>query len=274
MPKLNISGLNGLSLTGLMVLNLRARESMRTDAIIRDPQAIEMCDQIEFDFSVFDKAARRLQVYVAIRASIFDAAARSFLSEAPEAVIINLGAGLDTRCSRIKCERVTWFDVDLEEVMEIRGRFFPETDRHKILAHSAWDFNWMKRVPKNLPILTIAEGFLIYFDEEKVKDLLIALANNFPGSQVLVEGISPLVTKLRLSGVDKKSAPLKWGVSDFRSVEAWHPAIRLKRLWHAGDFHRRRWSHLTKVIAAIPRLNRAFKIALLDIAPTEHQVFI
>ncbi len=270
MPKLHISGLGGLSLTGLMVLNLRARESTRTDPIIRDPQAIEICNQIEYDFSIFDQAARRLQVYVAIRTNIFDLAVVSFLAQAPEAIIINLGAGLDTRCSRVDVRKSSWFDVDVQDVVEIRRHFFPETDRHTCLAYSAWDFSWMKVIPKNLPILVIAEGFLIYFDGERVKALIVELADKFPGAQLLVEAVSPLVTKLPLNGIDKKSAPLRWGLSNFHEVETWHPAICLKHLWYPGDFHRNRWSALAKAMAVIPALKRAFKIALLDIAPAKH----
>lgn len=86
--------------TLLISLWARATETKRTDAIIKDHQAVSMMEQIEYDFTKFEKTWLS-QVGVAIRTELLDTAVTNFIGKYPDAVIINLGCGLDTRFFRI-----------------------------------------------------------------------------------------------------------------------------------------------------------------------------
>ncbi len=86
--------------TLLIPLWARANESKHRDAIIKDELALEMIKQIDFDFSQFEKEWAT-QLYVVIRTEILDKAVKAFIAKNPDAVIINLGCGLDTRFFRV-----------------------------------------------------------------------------------------------------------------------------------------------------------------------------
>jgi O-methyltransferase involved in polyketide biosynthesis len=67
---------------------------------------------------------------VSVRTLILDTAVREFLGKNGDAVIINLGAGLDTRFERLNDARISmWYDVDLPDVIDLRKRFFSEGPR-------------------------------------------------------------------------------------------------------------------------------------------------
>ena len=61
-------------------------------------------------------------------------------------MVVGLGEGLETQFSRVDNGRVRWLSVDVEEAIEIRKQFLPDTDRHRNLACSALDFRWMDEV--------------------------------------------------------------------------------------------------------------------------------
>jgi O-methyltransferase involved in polyketide biosynthesis len=51
MPKHTIRNLNAVSQTLLIPLYYRAMESQRPDALVRDPKAVELVGQLDYDFS-------------------------------------------------------------------------------------------------------------------------------------------------------------------------------------------------------------------------------
>src|SRR5512136_191072 len=108
--------LDGVSETLLIPLYVRARESERPDAMIRDDRAVAMVSQIECDFSKF-KMQQHDEVGVIMRMNKFDNHVRNFLKQNPDAVVVHIGCGLDTRFERVDNGRVDWFDLDMPEVM-------------------------------------------------------------------------------------------------------------------------------------------------------------
>ena len=148
--------------TMLITLWARATETMRPDALLKDDYAVEMIKKVDYDFSKFKKA-KASQAGVCIRAKLIDEETLKFLAEHPDAVVIQLGAGIDARYQRLKCPDVThWYDLDLEEVIDIRRELIPETDKNTCLALSLFDYRWLDEVKRHQkPILIIAEGVLM-----------------------------------------------------------------------------------------------------------------
>ena len=88
----------------LITLYARAVASKRANGIVPDEKAVEMVEYIDYDFAKFDQA-QMSQVGVAIRTEIFDEQAAPFIGRHPNAIVVNLGAGL--------CTRFNWVDNDL-----------------------------------------------------------------------------------------------------------------------------------------------------------------
>ena len=82
-------------------------------------------------------------------------------------------------------------------------------------------------------ILFLAEGLLVYLEEADVKRLVQALAERFPGAELVCEAYSPAV--IRFHPRPSVVARPRWGLEDDRDVEAWAPGIRLLSQWYYFD---------------------------------------
>jgi O-methyltransferase involved in polyketide biosynthesis len=77
---------------------------------------------------------------MALRAEQLDLWTADFLARHPDATVLQVGCGLDSRMLRVVPPAdVRWFDVDV-----------PETDP-----------GWLEEMPADRPVLMIAEGLLI-----------------------------------------------------------------------------------------------------------------
>lgn len=115
--------LKGVPETLLIPLWAKAVEEEQSEPIIKDDKAVEMMNIVEYDFSKFDKEWPT-QLSVVIRTELLDNATRAFINNHPDAVIVNMGCGLDTRFSRLDDGKMHWFDLDLPEPIRIRRQFF------------------------------------------------------------------------------------------------------------------------------------------------------
>jgi O-methyltransferase involved in polyketide biosynthesis len=233
--------------TLLIPLHFRARETARPDAIVRDPEAVRIVSQIDYDFARFDEA-RIVGLDCIIRSEIFDERVRAFIERHPDAVIINLGAGLDARFRRVDNGRIRWFDLDLPDAIGLRDRFLPAGGRVTHLAMSMFDPAWLDQVaaPAGTPVLVIAEGLFCYCEEGDIRKLFAAVAAHWPGAHVLFQSISPRYVgrEADVEAVNLTRAKLRWGVQSGREVAAWQPGWRFVGEWAFIDRHRHRWGRL------------------------------
>ena len=178
--------LTGVPETLLVALYLRAVETQRADGIIRDEKAVEMIQSIEYDFARFKKAWAS-QVGVAVRTEILDEATTAFIRQYPDARVVNMGAGLCTRFDRVDNGSIIWYELDLPEAIEMRRRFFTETDRHRFIEGSITDFGWMEQIQGGgrKPVLFIGEGLFMYFEGQEVENIFVEMADHFPGAELL-----------------------------------------------------------------------------------------
>lgn len=233
--------LNGITETLLIPLWIRARETRHSHPIIKDQKALEMMEQIDYDFSKFEHK-RMPQVSIAIRTKLLDDATQDFMYRNPGGTIINIGCGLDTRYSRLDNRRVHWYDLDLPEPIHLREYFFKETSHYKMIASSVFDYSWVKLVKKDNPILIIIEGLLMYFQEDEVKNLLNKLVTSFPDAEMLCEVTTPLLVE-RYKKQDPKirqTVPFIWGVKNGEEIEKFNGKIEFITEWNYYDYYQER----------------------------------
>ncbi|EPS50207.1 O-methyltransferase domain-containing protein [Clostridium botulinum A1 str. CFSAN002368] len=84
-----------------------------------------------------------------VRAKTFDDAIKNFISKYPNSSIVNLGAGLDTTFFRVDNENLNWYNIDLPDVIELRKKLLPESDREKCIAKSFLDISWFNDIKKD-----------------------------------------------------------------------------------------------------------------------------
>jgi len=234
MPKHTIRNLNAVSQTLMIPLYFRAMESQRPDALVRDPKAVELVGQLDYDFSGVQRLKDE-QVNYLLRMREFDRQARAFLAEHPAGVIVDLGCGLDTRFERVDNGKVEWYGLDLPEVIELRKELLDETPRSHFIECSVLDFSWMDALSGQAGkhFLFLAEAMLVYLEEANVRRLVQALTKRFPGAELVCDAYSPVVVRFHPRPPDMPRPC--WGLKDDRDVEAWAPGIRLLSQWNYFD---------------------------------------
>lgn len=241
--------LTGIPETLLIALWARAAATQEAEPIIQDPKAVEMVSRIDYDFSRFEASNRFTKLGVAVRTMILDRELAALLKRYPGAVVVNFGAGLDTRHARMQCHDTDWYEIDVPESIELRRQFFSESDRYHFVAYSMFDLSWIDNVKTcGRPVIFLAEGLFMYFEEEKLRPFFRELVLHFPGSEMLFEMLAPfMVGKSRHHETVKKidsAAEFKWGLKYSRDIETWHPSIRFIEEWNYYDYYRSRWSLL------------------------------
>src|SRR5512137_1186680 len=141
--------LSGVAETLLITLYIRATESQRPDALVKDDRAEAIVRQLDQEtlrktLALTDDFSR---VAVILKGREFDRFAQDFLARHPDAVVVHIGCGLDTRFERVDNGRVEWYDLDLPEVIELRRKLVGgEGARHHYLACSVLDSAWLEAV--------------------------------------------------------------------------------------------------------------------------------
>jgi O-methyltransferase involved in polyketide biosynthesis len=208
------NGLSGVQWTLLMPLMSRARITMKYGNLLNDPKAIEIVEMLSGHLSIDDDKVLYYDLGNAARSRNLDDAIKTFVKDHPNATIVNLGSGLDTAFSRNDNGKMTWFDVDLPDVMEMRKLIIPETDRSHCIACSILDGAWMRAInPDTGGLFFIAGGVLSYFTKQEVECILYSLAYNFPTSEFAFDTVSRAgrsISNRLIKRVGISSAEMKW----------------------------------------------------------------
>src|SRR5262245_34719068 len=111
--------------TMLMTLSGRAIQSQWKNPILRDPWAEEAMRHIDYDLSKQLTGMASWSIWkdigptiIATRAATFDQLTNTFLADHPDAIVIQVGCGMDSRVFRVDPPAsVEWFDVDYPDVI-------------------------------------------------------------------------------------------------------------------------------------------------------------
>ncbi|HOU13167.1 MAG TPA: class I SAM-dependent methyltransferase [Anaerolineae bacterium] len=237
----------------LATLYSHAVESRRPDALIHDPRAEELVARIDYDFARH-QLGEDDQAGACVRLRQFDRFAQAFLAAHPDGVVVHIGCGLDTRFDRVCAKQpdngqVTWYDLDLPPVIELRRKLLDETPRYKMIAASALDLAWLDIVDVHpgKPFLFIAEGVFMYFPDAEMRRLVLALRERFPGAELIFDVASPLIVRLQNLALARMKADfrMRWSLRHYDALEQWAPGIRLLEVWY-----------YTSLKESIPRLKK------------------
>ena len=235
MDLLHPDDLKGVSETLLIPLHYRVEESLSGASAFKDPVAEAFHAAIAYEWEKFGRASR-LRPAIAARTSILDAGVRTFLASHPDGLVVNLGAGLDTRFHRLDNGKVEWIEVDLPDVIAFRRRLGePASSRHTLFAGSVLDRDWVVDAQRrgHEHVLLVAEGLFPYFTEEQHRTIFGLLANGFPGQELLFQTNAPSIVRAFVQASDltklRTSVEMQWGLEESRDVEALHPSVRFLR---------------------------------------------
>jgi O-methyltransferase involved in polyketide biosynthesis len=141
-----------------LTLYARALDNRRPHPILGDAAADQIVRTTDYEY---DKLSiqTNLILNVALRAKKLDQLASDFLTRHPNAVGLDLGAGLDTRFERLAPPAtVDWYDVDFPAVATARQRLIPERPNAHVIGANVTEKDWLDAVPTGRPAVIVAEA--------------------------------------------------------------------------------------------------------------------
>lgn len=174
-------------------------------------------------FPIKGKAkSKYLAFYMAMRARVFDEWTKEKLSAHPDAVVLHIGCGMDSRVLRVgACENL-WYDVDFEDVIEERKRYFSESSTYFMLSGDVSKADWLSKIPKNKPAIVVMEGVSMYLTPEENRALLERLTKHFSSVHLLMDAYTALSAKFtRIANPVKNVGVLKtYGIDEPETLES------------------------------------------------------
>ena len=187
--------LSGPSQTMLTTLYCKALDADWDRPILGDDFAKQAVARIDYDWDEL-KVTDRWTPLVTVRTAQFDVWAAEFLAANPEATVIHLGCGLDSRVFRLDPgPGVQWYDVDYPAVISLREKVFPSRPNYHLVATPATDPSWLDQIPADRPTLLLAEGISMYLTEDDGIALLQHVVDRFGSGEIQIDYYSRLVVR-------------------------------------------------------------------------------
>ena len=250
---------NNIAETLLIPLYMRAKESRReAEAMVKDPIAQKLVEQIEYDYSKFDNA-KMSEIGCAIRCWFFDKKVLDFVQSHINPVIINVGCGLDARCQRTveKDKNVVFYSLDLPDTIKLRQHYIPTAVNENYISASMFETAWMDEIKAQHPdgsFIFIIEGVVMYFEERQLKSFINDICARFYGAEIWFDTLGTLAVKNqnKHDALKKVDASVKWGVNNGHILESWNQHLSLIGQISPGRFFRSRQTILMRALSLFP----------------------
>lgn len=230
MPSLHLD-LSSVQETLLLTLHARAIDSKAPNPILGDTLAAAVADRIADD-TCYEFAKLKLKpslvASTALRAKKLDDVIRQFITTHPDAVVVDLGCGLDTRLARCTPPAgVDWFDVDFPEVTDLRRRYLP--DRSHLVATDITAADWSQVLPDGRPTMIVSEGVLPFLPGDSFQAMIRQLTTRIRTGELALNGYTRFAAwamkynaSIKALGIDAAQ-----GFDDPREPEHWNAGLTL-----------------------------------------------
>lgn len=192
----------------------------RRGMILRDPKAEEIWEKEGFQLKGKAKS-KWLTYYMGMRSAVFDCWTQMQLRENPQAVILHLGCGLDSRCIRVDAGENLWYDVDFPEVIAERKRYFAESEICHMIASDIREDGWWKEIPSGETAIVVMEGISMYLHPQELKAVLKGLKDHFGDVRVLMDSYTVFAAKATKykNPINQVGVTQVYGLEDPRELE-------------------------------------------------------
>ncbi|MFR9774271.1 class I SAM-dependent methyltransferase [Nocardia sp. SC052] len=213
--------------TLLLTLKARALDHGSPTPVLGDARAADLVEQIDYDFTNL-KLKPSLISGTALRSKKIDDAVRTFIATHPNAVVLDLGCGLDTRVFRCNPSAgVDWYDIDYPEVIALRADLIPHGSH--LVGVDLTQAGWAKNLPDGRPVMVVAEGLLPFMPGTSFQDMIGEVVRHFPTGELALNGYTRFAAwamkyhpSIKALGITAAQ-----GFDDPREPEAWNLNLTL-----------------------------------------------
>lgn len=160
--------------------------------------------------------------------------ARAFFEQHPDALGVNLGAGLTDYFQWLDTRTNRWLDTDLPDVVALRQQLMPIASAHRrLLAADLREPGWFKRLQlhrEHGPLMLVCEGVLMYMQPEQARAFFEEIAEQAPtDSELVCDFISPLGMGQTIAANRHAhdAVAFCWGVQGGQDMAGFHPRLQL-----------------------------------------------
>lgn len=238
--ELNAQGLPPVPSTLLIPLAARAEGGRCFPWLAcQDQEAVHLLDCLGVDPAPY-LVDRPTVLNVLWRTRVIQQVAQAFFDQHPQALGVNLGAGLSHHFQWLDNGRNRWLDADLPEVMALREALLPAPgERLRAATVNLAEGEWWDALalPDAVagadaadPVFLLLEGVLMYLQPAQVQQVLATFGECAPaGSLLLLDVMSALGVGRAAAhySVGPTGAQFQWGVQHLDELAQAHPRLRL-----------------------------------------------
>ena len=158
----------------------------KQNIILKDKMAEKIWDSQNFELKGKSKS-KWLCYNMAIRARMFDDWTNIMLKKHPESMVLHIGCGLDGRVKRVKRPYKKWYDGDFADVIEIRKKYYSESDSYHMITLNAADSSFVQSLPESESVIVILEGISMYLTNEQLRSFFLTLQNKYEHIYVFMD---------------------------------------------------------------------------------------
>ena len=209
----------GIPESMLRALYARAKEAKKATKFIDCKKSIEIVENLDYDFTAVDKEYVMGRGAIA-RSILLDKMVGEYIKKNPNATIINIACGADTRFFRVDNGRIRWYNLDLPVTIEARKRLMDEGDRVFYIAKSALDETWADEVTADGSVLIISEMLSMYLTIEEVQKIFKIIRKKFETADVFMEVTASYIVKHATEGQGENNhKKYSYGVKSGRELQ-------------------------------------------------------
>jgi O-methyltransferase involved in polyketide biosynthesis len=229
------STLTPVEQTAFLTEYARALDSRSPRPLLGDTLASDVVGKIDYDFAGLG-VQTSVVLQTALRAKMLDDRVRRFVAKHPDAVVVDLGGGLDSGLYRVgPPPSVDWYNVDLPGISAVRDEVLPANPQSHSVPVSLTDEHWPDAIPADRPTMLIADGLFAFLTEPVIAGIFRRITEHFGTGEVAFNDYGGIgwFSRATIKVFPQKmfkDVGSQWGYSGFKDAhhpETWNPRMVL-----------------------------------------------
>jgi O-methyltransferase involved in polyketide biosynthesis len=229
------STLTPIEQTAFVTEYARALDSRSPRPILGDTLAGEVVGKIDYDFAGLG-VQNSVVLQTALRAKMLDDRVRRFVAAHPDAVVVDLGGGLDGGLYRVgPPPSVDWYSVDLPGISALRDDVLPANPQSHSVPVSLTDEHWPDAIPADRPTMLIADGLFAFLTEPVIAGIFRRITEHFGSGELAFNDYGGIgwFSRAAIKVFPQKmfkDVGSQWGYAGFKDAhhpETWNPRMVL-----------------------------------------------
>ena len=189
--------------------------------ILQDKKAEEIWSSEGFRLTGKAKS-KWLAYYMGMRSAVFDRWLIQTMRQLPDAVILHIGCGLDSRAERVGTSGHIWYDIDFPEVIKERKKYFQECEEYRMIGTDVRNHDWLKQLHNSTSAIVIMEGVSMYMTHTELSGLFNRITSKYSQVLVFMDCYTTFAAKASKykNPINEVGVTVVHGIDDPRSLES------------------------------------------------------